>query len=447
MTAPAALRVGRYAASAPEASPDVVDAVGRAVLDTVAVAVAARADPVVHALTSTVSQGGAARLWTGGPPVSPEQAALVNGAAGHVLDYDDVTSPLRGHPSIAIIPGLLALAGAEDADGSAVAGAYAVGFEVMLKLAKAMAVPHYAAGWHSTTTIGGIGATVAAARLLRLDAEQIADAIGLFAGQCSGTRENFGTPAKSFQVGAACASAVRSALAARAGVTAGHGALDGPAGFTRLYGGDDGITRRLHDLLDELGAAPGELRTSGLDVKKYPMCYAAHRALDAVLDLRTEQDVNAEDVVRVDVRTSGAALTPLIHHRPATGLEAKFSMEYGMAAALLDGRPRLGSFTDEAVKRPQAQRLLARVQAAESDTPMAPRWAEVSLHLTDGRVLRGRAETLRGSAAAPLTLEELTAKAVDCFEHGGRAPLARPFAAALRRWADRPVRDVLAVLT
>ncbi|MGW0810878.1 MmgE/PrpD family protein [Nonomuraea sp. NPDC002799] len=442
MTVPAALRIGRYAATA-QPPPDSADAVARAVLDTVAVAVAAGRDPIVRALTTTVTPGEVS-LWTGGPRTSPEQAALINGTAGHVLDYDDVTSPLRGHPSIALIPGLLALAEAEDADGAAVATAYVVGFEVMLKLAKAMAAPHYAAGWHATTTIGGIGATVAAARLLRLEAGQIADAIGLFLGQCGGTRENFGTAAKSFQVGAACANAVRAALAARAGLTAGHGALDGPAGFTHLYADGEDATRRLHGQLDDLGSR--ELRTSGLDVKKYPMCYAAHRALDVVLDLRTEADLNAKDVVRAEVRTSGAALTPLIHHRPETGLEAKFSMEYGLATALLGGPPRLTDFTDEAVRRPEARHLLARVHATETHTPLSPRWAEVSLHLTDGRVLRGRAETLRGSAAAPLTMEELTAKAVDCFEHGGRARRARRFAAALRGWADRPVRDVLTTI-
>src|SRR5690606_3515655 len=170
--------------------------------------------------------------------------------------------------------------------------------------------------------------------------------------------------------------------------------------------------------------------------------YATHRALDAVLDLRTEAGLGAGDVNAVEVRTSGAALTPVVHHRPRTGLEAKFSMEYAMATALLDGYVRLGSFTDDAVLRPAAQELLARVHARETDTPMAPRWAEVSLHLADGRVLRRRAESLRGSAAAPLSLRELTDKAADCFAHGGVPGAARPFADALRGWADRPVRDV-----
>jgi 2-methylcitrate dehydratase PrpD len=447
---PAARRIGAYAAAAPTPTPSVHDTVARAVLDTVAVAVAARYDPTVSALTAyagatgTPSEG-RSRLWTGGH-AAPERAALVNGAAAHVLDYDDVTSPMRGHPSVALLPGLLALAEAEDADGAAVAAAYAVGFEVIVKLSRAFGQEHYAAGWHSTTAIGGIGATVAAGHLLGLTETGIADAIGLFLGQCGGTRANFGTQAKSFQVGAACAGSVRSALLARAGLDAGHGALDGPAGFAALYGGGADGAEALHAELDRLGAGEGELRAAGLDVKKYPLCYATHRALDAVLDLRSEADLRPGDVTGVDVRTSGAALVPLVHHRPRTGLEAKFSMEYAIAAALLDGKVRLASFADAAVNRPQAQALITRVRARETDTPLTPRWAEVSLDLVDGRVLRRRTDVLRGSAADPLSLAELNEKAADCFGHGGAPGAARPFAEALRTWAGRPVQDVLALL-
>ncbi|OZM76870.1 MmgE/PrpD family protein [Pseudonocardia sp. MH-G8] len=445
--APAALRIATFAAAAPGPTPYVQDTVARAVLDTVAVAVAARHDPIVAALTAYAGTPGegCSRIWTGGH-AAPERAALVNGAAAHVLDYDDVTSLMRGHPSVALLPGLLALAEAEDTDGTAVAAAYAVGFEVILKLSRAVGQQHYAAGWHSTTAIGGIGATVAAGHLLGLTETGIADAIGLFLGQCAGTRENFGTQAKSFQVGAACAASVRSALLARAGLDAGHGALDGPAGFTVLYGGGMEGVEALHAQLDGLGAGAGELRIAGLDVKKYPLCYATHRALDAVLDLRTEADLGAADVTGIDVRTSGAALVPLVHHRPRTGLEAKFSMEYAISAALLDGHMRLAGFTDAAVNRPQAQDLIPRIRATEADTPLTPRWAEVSLDLTDGRVLRQRTEVLRGSAAAPMSLDELTEKATDCFGHGGAPEAARPFADALRTWTGRTVRDVLAPL-
>ncbi len=174
------------------------------------------------------------------------------------------------------------------------------------------------------------------------------------------------------------------------------------------------------------------------------MCYAAHRSLDLVLGLRAAHGLVLEEVDRVTVRVSGGGLQPLVHHAPKTGLDGKFSLEYAMAAALLDGGAGFGSFTDAAVMRPEAQAFLARV-TPEEEGPLLPRWSEVVLHLKDGRVLRERTEVLRGSAMAPLTDAELLGKFADCCAHGGlRAeaaalpalflrPHALPAAAALRQ--------------
>lgn len=414
---------------------ELVEACGRVLLDTHAVAIAGRNEEASlmalrYARTSALpAPGRAAHDWGTGESLPLELAALSNGVAGHVLDYDDVTSPLRGHPSIAMLPALIALAEGIDASGAELACAYVAGFEVLCKLSRAMAVRHYARGWHSTASIGTIAAAVACARLLRLDAQRTTHAIGLAVSQAAGSRANFGTHAKSFQAGHSNAAGLRAALLAAEGLDAAQGVLDDAFGYLDLYGNGESLQPHL----DTLGQRPLELVLSGIEVKKYPLCYATHRPLDGVLDLRAQHGLTLADVRSVHVRTSAGALTPLIHARPQTGLEAKFSMQYAMAAALLDGAVGLASFTDEAVLRPEAQAFFASVTTDDStDSPTFPRWAEIELTLYNGTRLRKRVDSLRGSAELPLTLQELRAKVQDCLAWGhARLDVGRLFDAAL----------------
>ncbi|MGB3289349.1 MAG: MmgE/PrpD family protein [Burkholderiaceae bacterium] len=400
-------------------------------LDTYAVAVAGVNEPAFVAARKYVSALDAqalyaATLWGESTVCPAEFAALVNGIAAHVLDYDDVVGVLRGHPSVVLWPALAALAEAEDAGTDRLASAYVVGFEVMMKLARAYAMPHYAAGWHTTASIGIIGATAACAHLLELDAVQAGHAIGLAVAQAGGVRQNVGTQAKSFQAGQANAAAVRSVLLARAGFESSPEALDGQFGYFVLYAQD----REAGAMLDELGTLPLEFERCGVDIKKYPMCYATHRALDAVLDLLREREIRFSDVASVDIRASYAALVPLIHPFPRKGLEGKFSMQYGIAAALLDGGVRLGSFTDAAVQRADIAALMPRINVAEAQGPATPRWAEVTVRMKDGSSHVQRTEALRGSSVAPLSDAELIEKVQDCLDWAGRADDAKRLHAA-----------------
>ncbi|WP_324275553.1 hypothetical protein [Blastococcus brunescens] len=227
-------------------------------------------------------------------------------------------------------------------------------------------------------------------------------------------------------------------------MTAAPEALDGgTGGFLRLYSTPDAAAS-LHDELASLGQAPGELVASGIDVKKYPLCYATHRTIDTLLDLRGELGLTLADVERVEVRANRGGLAPLLHDRPSTGLQAKFSMQFAVAAALLDGEVKLRSFDDEQVRRPQIQQFLPRVTPTEDDGPAFPRFAEVTVHLTDGRTVHRRTEVLRGSAETPLTDDELLEKVADCFGRGGLGVRTSTFADAVFGWADQPVRSVLA---
>jgi 2-methylcitrate dehydratase PrpD len=400
----------------------------RSLADTYAVAIAGQHEAAATAarryldtaqLTRAIDQAtGMSTLWAQQVAAAPEIAAWYNGIAGHVLDYDDVTVPMRGHPSVVLWPALLALGEARDLPGSRLVAAYIVGFEVICKISHATALGQYRKGWHTTASLGALGTTVACAYLIGLPAARIVNALGLAVAQIAGCRENVGTDAKSFQAGHACALGVRAACLAETGFQAGPAALDGPHGYLQLYA--DG--KSLDEPLAGLGQEPLELERSGLDIKQYPMCYAVHRVLDAVLDLRKEHDIRLRDVECVNVHTSNEALVPLVHPRPGSGLEGKFSLQYAIAAALADGGVRLASFTDEAVRRPEVQAFFERIAATQAAGSATPRWAEVTLSLFDGRRLTRRVDGLRGSHQHPVSDAELIAKLDDCIRWGATRP-------------------------
>ena len=285
---------------------------------------------------------------------------------------------MSGHPGIALLPCLIALAEARRIEGIRVASAYVVGFEICCKLGRALDLTHYSRGWHMTATMGTIGAAAACGHLLRLDAERITHAIGLALAQTGGTRENFGTDAKSFQAGQANAAAIRAALLAERGFTASPHALDGRAGFAQRCG------EEIAPALAALGSQPLEIDDSGIEVKKYPACYGIHRPLDGLFDLMAERSFGLEDVERIDIETSYGALAPLVRHPPRNGTEGKFSMEYTIAAAIADRGIHLSSYSDEAVARRSIAPYLDRIAAREVTATMTPRWAAIAI-VFDGK--------------------------------------------------------------
>lgn len=422
--------------------PAAITQVGRAIIDTVGIAIAAvREEASEIALRFAREEGGCGRASTWACPeaVPLYGAAFYNGVAAHVLDFDDVNSPLRGHPTIAMLPALLALAETRGINGRRLASAYTVGLEVMVKIARAMVSDHYAKGWHATTTIGLMGATAACAHLLGLSEQQTVHALGLALAQCSGSRASFGFMAKSFQTGHCNTSALRAVLLAEAGMDAPADALDGKQGFTALYGNGEPLA----EALAGLGDAPLEILASGLEIKKYPMCYAAHRSIDGMLDLRSEHGFRAEDIAAIHVKSNRRAMVPLIHPQAQTGLEAKFSMPYAMAAAALDGHVKLSSFTDEAVQRPEIRRLMSVVTMEEDEGPVTPRWNIVTVTLKDGTRHEKEIRILRGSHESPLTEAQLLEKWLDCVEYGGHVDPEQAFFKHALALGDAAVSDLM----
>lgn len=373
-------------------------------------------EPVSSSVFGLVREEGSspvATVFGAGFKTSAAAAALANGTSGHALDFDDVSPPMRGHPSVVCAPPALALAEALGRSGADTLLAYIAGMEVTVCLAYAVGRTHYDTGWHSTGTLGAIGAAAAASKILRLDVQRTRTALAIAASMSSGLRCNFGTMTKPLHAGHAARNGVTAAQLAAKGFTANEAALEAPLGFIELYTDSPD----LETAVSRLGREWFVLEP-GINLKRHPCCYGAHHAIDAILELRGQHDIRAPDVEAIDVLVAPQGLAAVIHDRPKTGLEGKFSIPYTMAAAIVDGAVSLAAFTDEQVMRPELQSLLRRVHCREAEgrpsSVEMPRYAEVTVNLRDGRQVCQRVTHPRGSAAVPMAPEELQAKFRDC---------------------------------
>jgi 2-methylcitrate dehydratase PrpD len=341
---------------------DVLEAAKVALADTLGVGVAGSVEePAAIALAWVQEIGGRAqaRVWGHDVSASAADAAFANGVAGHALDFDDSLPTLRGHPSTTMVPVALAVAEATGASGRAVLGAYAIGLEVGAKIAQALGDGHYLRGWHNTSTVGVFSSTAVAARLAGLDPEQLRRAWGLAASQAAGLVRNFGTMTKPFHAGHAARCAVTATWLARHGFTADPEIFDGDSSFFATYAGDG--AKPFAAVLDGL-ANPWEALRPGVSYKRWPCCYCNHRAIGGLLEMLAEHEVQAEDVEAIAVGFPPGADQALIHDDPHTGLEGKFSIQYSVAATVLDRKVTMESFTDAMVQRPAARAMMQKVQ-------------------------------------------------------------------------------------
>ena len=398
-------------------APDAARAqVRRAALDTIGVMLAGASEPVA-AITRTVArvEGGAPLCTVLGTALrtSPTWAALCNGAAGHAHDFDDTSFALLGHPSVPLLATALACGEAETADGADVLLAYLIGFEISTALGLALNPGHYTRGWHATTTLGTIGCTAAAARLLALDAAQTTHALGIAASLASGLKENFGSMTKPYHAGHAALNAVTATALARAGMTASASALDGSQGFAAAFSGE----KLPPGAFDELGRE-WQIVRSGIAVKPYPSCALTHSAIDALMALRTAHGITAEQVEDVEVGVNHVVPEVLRHPVPTNALERKFSMPYCAAAALGRGRVGIAEFTDGPVDDPGVASLVPRVRmvvdTSMSDALEQHAWSRVTVRLKDGRTFAQGPRGASGHPDAPLTDAELREKFLGC---------------------------------
>ncbi len=343
-------------------------------------------------------------------------------ALAHVLDFDDLHMASTTHISAICVP--VALASGGDAR------AYLAGAGVMARLGTALGWRHYTAGWHATCTAGAPAAAATAAVARGLGAERTRISMALAVPAAGGVQRAFGTSAKALQVGFAAQAGVRAAALAAAGATADPRALDD---WLALIGGDPA------ELADsaERGATPAI--PGGLAIKLYPCCYALQRPISALAELQQrsahdpepahnarearDADVakNSHNIRAIHVTTPTSSLKPLIHSSPTTGLEGKFSLEYAVAATFLDGRPDQSSFTDEAVQRSEARRLMDLVEITPIPAGDGLLDGEVTLEITmeSGESSSASLKLPPGAPDRPPTNEELLQKLEACA--GGKA--------------------------
>lgn len=346
---------------------------------------------------------------------SPRQAAFANGVLGHAHDFDGTSWPMIGHPTITVLPAVLALGERARASGQDTLLAFVLGVEVACQLGASLNPSLYEAGWHATGVLGTLGAAAGAAKVLGLDVQRTANALGLAASSASGLRENFGSMAKPFHAGhAAEAGALAADLAGR-GFGAQPAVLDSPRGFCHAFAGVEGVAG---DLAPRLGN-PYSILSPGINIKPYASCAGSHPALDALLSLVREHDVKPEEVEAVAVGVGPVQPMMLIYPEPQTGLQGKFSMPYLMAVALRERAAGLAQFSDERVRDPATRDLMRRVRMyrhpdldAYDAVHSVP--AAVTLRLRDGRELVRRVDTARGYPENPLSDEELLAKFKEC---------------------------------
>ena len=404
---------------------EAIEKAKQAIADTFAVMLAGAGSEVAPPLLRYVEQAGesgASPILGSGRTTSPEMAALVNGTFGHALDFDDVLSLMPAHPSAVIVPALCADTRAGTLAGSALIEAYVIGVEVGGQIGAAITVGHYHRGFHGTGTLAIFSALSALAKRYGLDVATTQTAFGIAASMASGLQRNFGTMTKPLHTGWAARSALAAVQLARSGFTAAPDVLEAPAGFFAAYGVEASCPE---SALSRLGN-PWIIVDPGLALKRFPCCYASHRGMDGVLQLRQCLGLNAENLERLECRMPPGGMRVLIYAQPQTGLEGKFSLQYALAAGVLDGTYSLWSFTDEAVHRAAIRDLLARIsvsedpRCADNDPLLETRssgsrgFVEVEAVLKDGRRQTVRVDQAPGHPARALTWDDIAAKFMDC---------------------------------
>lgn len=388
-----------------------LDMARSAFIDLVGVMLAARDEPVVGKLTAHTADaaGPCSLLLRKGMQRSASAAALVNGTAAHALDYDDVQ--FNAHPSTVLVPALLAAAERSAAPGERVLRAYVAGYEVWGELHRREPMPYHDKGWHPTSVLGTAAAAAAVAYLRGLDAATTQAALSLAGSFTGGVVANFGAMSKSIHAGRAASSAITTVDMAQEGITAGDDGLGGmlaalsPSAAVDLAGAP--VLGRQWFFLDK-----------PLMFKKYPVCFATHRSLDALLELAATHGITAADVEAVEVEIRATQARLLRFDRPRTGLEAKFSMHFGAACALLRGRVALADLDDAFVASAETQALMQKVRLVERGAQPGggPAMADrVVIRLRDGRTLDS------GEIAAATPHRRLREKFLDCCQAGGRA--------------------------
>jgi len=395
----------------------------RAFIDTIACMLSGAYEPPVRKAYNAVARWGKGHSTVVGVPGTEDRsglpapwAALINGTAAHSQDYDDVLDPALAHVSAVLVPALLALAEETGASGHHCVDAYLVGFEIMARLAESMNPAHYRRGWHTTLTLGSPAVAVACARMIGLDRRQTQVALSLSTSLSSGSKRQFGTMTKPLHAGLAAKNGILAARLAVEGFTAADEILEGGWSLQDLMAGSDvpGFSDRLAHIGD-----PPAIMQYGVWLKLYPCCASTHRSVDALLNLRRTYGLDATRITGVEGMISKMAADNLMYESPKDPMEARFSLHYCLASALVDGGLGPDAFTQEAIHRSAVRKLLPRIHKTMTPAFDIDQRSRVTIRLANGQEVSKTVDTPRGHPGRPLSDEELASKFRACAAAGG----------------------------
>lgn len=349
---------------------DVVKVANQCILDWFGCAVAGSREPLAQILRDEFGgRTGGCSVIGGDAGVDAPTAALLNGASGHALDFDDTGSTVGCHSTAPVFPAVLAVAEEIGASSQAMITAFVVGVEVEGRIHHSMGPEHYAMGWHTTATYGAFGATAAVAHLLGLDDEQYGIAMGLAASHASGVKANFGTMTKPFHAGHSAESGVNCARLAARGFTANPDAVLGNQGFVKAS--SKGV-----DKSEKLASIAGDWLILGTLFKYHAACHLTHASIESILKLKEEQ--RPDELSSLTITVHPGLLDICGIEQPRTGLEGKFSLR-GTASLVLNGidTSNPATFVDEVISSNEVQAMIDKVKV-ETDRSLTQMQSRVS---------------------------------------------------------------------
>ena len=347
-----------------------------------------------------------------------DDAALINGTMISLQLFDDNQAQMRGHPSGPLLPAVLAVAEEVNANLGQALTAFVLGYELECRLGVLWNPSHYEKGWHATSTQGAFAATLACAWLKKLSDEQLSHALGICASLTSGIRRNFGTMTMSLHSGLAASNGVKAAKLASEGFTADTHVFDGAMNIGDVLSSQS-TPMEIADALKEWGK-PFMISDPGCTFKLYPCGRPPLFAIDCVVELQSKQNLRIDDIKKIECEVSFMYPRTLIHSNPTNGLQGKTSLQYCVAAAFLDGRPNLKSFSDESVNRVEAKHLIDRIKVIvpphlSEDVPSvrkAPFEQPVTIRIEtkSGQIFSETVRFHKGSPENPASQENLRDK-------------------------------------
>ncbi len=342
-----------------ELAPEAVQSAVFGLIDTIAVTLAGSREPAsLLAARVAGTEAGPALVLGTQTRTSALNAALANGVAANVIDFDDCNDNLAGHPSAPVLSALLPLAESIGASGSDLLLAYIVGVEAETQIGKAVNYHHYEKGWHPTGTLGVFGAAAGCSKLLGLSPEQTATALAICTSLSCGIKANFGSMVKALHIGYAARNGMFAAMLAREGFNASADAFEHHHGFFNVFNGPG--TYDAARALEKWGN-PFDISFPGMAIKQYPCCLSVQSPIDATLRLVRARGIHPDDILSVRVQTAPRRLAHTNIESPRDDLEAKLSLQYCLARAAVNGQVRVEHFRDDAFRAPEIQAFMRRI--------------------------------------------------------------------------------------